>query len=361
MPGISPVSIADLVNLTRNAQPSVIQETQADTSCPSVRLFFTSNRESVAGGTGYEMRLRILDKTTYRNVLPYEATTTIHEDLTAVQLTKWTFGEQKIEYDERVIRMNQGGAQIIQYMKGQRSGAYANTWNEKETQLVGIQDNAGDVRKYWGLAYWFRTLALNVADPTGSFSGKIAYYPDGTTETLRAGIDLALARNARCPNFAGTYSGYVDEAFFDLLRRAMTRTDFQVLPNLEGEPPAGSAPSDMYIMCSHDIADQWVKRINKGPDDQGGDTERFTDPQFRGVKGIRVPKLANFAYNPVYGIKRKKVKGIVLGSEWMREGAPTNDQNTLQTYVYGIFDTSNLTVDDVRSGGFVLHTVRTAA
>ena len=361
MPGIAATSIVDLTNLTRAAQPNILQETQEFTAVPLVKLLLNSNRKSVSGGTGYQMNLRILDKTTARQVLPYEATSTIHEDLTAVQVTGWTHGEQKYEYDKRIIRMNQGGAQIVEYMKAQRSGAWANIWTKKERMLAGIKDSASDPLKYWGLAYWFRTLALNVADPTGSFSGKTAYYPDGTTETLRAGIDLNLARNARCPNFAGTYSGYVDEPFFDLYRRALTRTDFMVFPKLEGEAPAGSSASDCYSVASHDICDQWVKRINKGPDDQHGDTERFTDPQFRGVKTVRCPVLSEFAYNPVYGLKRNKVHGIVLGGEWLTETEPTNDASTLLTYVIGIHDTSNLTVDDCRSGGFVLHTVRTAA
>lgn len=361
MPGIQYRSIGDLINSTLDNLPAKYQETMRDVKYPCMRLFFSQYKKSIGGGTGHRMQLRLLDKTSHKQVLPYQATATKHEDLLTFQVTDWTFGENKIEFDERVIRMNENGARIIEFMKAQRSGAYANTINVKEDMLTGVPVNASDKLSYWGLPYWFRTLALNVTDNTGSFSGQTVYYQDASTATTRAGIDLALAANARGRNFAGTYSGYADEQFFDLLRRAMTRTDFGTMFELEGEKPAGSSPSDMYVLVSLDMHDQLAKRVNKGPDDQNGDVERFSDPTFRGVKFIPTPTLGNYAYNPVYGIKRSKVYGIVLGDEWMKETPALNSTQQLRVWVRGIHDTSNLTSDDCRSGGFVLHTVRTAA
>lgn len=360
-PGIAYRSIPDLINNTLDNLPNQFQETLRDTDAPCFKLFFGKNRKSIPSGTGHQMRIRVLDATTYKNVLPYEATSTKHDDYSVFQLTNWTFGEQKMEFDERVIRQNQGGAQIVDMMKIQRSAKQADLIFSKEDQLTGIMDSATDDRRYWGLPYWLRTLDINVADPTGAFAGKRAYFRDGTNSLLRAGIDLSTTRNGRLPNFAGTYSGYIDEAFFDLLRRALTRTAFSTFAELEGEAPASSAPADCWILASHDNCDQWIKRINKGPDDQQGDTERFQDPQFRGVKVMRVPTLGNYAYSPIYGIKRSKIHGIVLGDMWLKETEAVRSPSQLQTWVRGIHDTSNLTMDECRSGGFVLHTVRTAA
>lgn len=364
MAGIAYRSVADVINTTLDNLPAKYQETMQLQNLPLVKLFFTDYKQGVPGGTGHRMQIRVLDKTTHKQVLPYQGTKTKHEDVSAYQITNWTFGENKIEFDERLIRMNENGARIVEYMKMQRSAAYANTLLAKERMLCNVPDNSSDGLKYWGLPYWFRTLTAGQSDPTGGFNGKTIIWGDGSTtgNTTRAGLDLSTTRNARLPNFVGTYSGYIDEAFFDLLTRAMTRTDFGTVFHLEGEKPAGSSPSDMYLIADHDRCDQMEKRVNKGPDDQGGDVRRFTDGAvtFRGVKFVRCPALSESAitYAPVYGIKRSKTKGIVLGGDWLTEGKATNSTEQLQVWVRGIFDTSNLTCDDARSGGFVLHTVR---
>jgi len=360
MPGIAYQSIPDLINNTLNDLPKTFTDTMRDVAYPACRLFYTQYKKNT-GGKGYEKKIRRAPKTTFQRVLPYQATSTQHEDLIAVQTTPYVFYEQKMEWDERVMRMNSGGEQIIDMMKVERSGAYENIFNELEYDLLAAPDNSTDRLHPYGLPYWFPTLELNTVDATGGFNGKTVYFRDGTSSTTRAGVDLSLAANARLRNFAATYSGYADEAFFDTLRRAMTRTDFGTLAQLEGEKPAGSSPGDMYLLATHDMCDQMAKRVNKGPDDQSGDTERFRDGQFRGVGFIRTPQLENFAYLPVYGIKRSKTTGIVLKGDWMRETPAQNSPASLQVWVTGIVGSHNLTCDDPRSGGFVLHTVRTAA
>lgn len=359
--GIAYRSVQDVINSTLDNLPAKYQETVALSNHVLVKLFFTDFRQGVPDGTGYRMNIRVLDATTHKQVLPYQGTKTKHEDVSAFQVTDWTFGENKIEFEEKLIMMNGGGSRIYEYMKMQRSAKYANTILVKERMLANLPDNPSDSLKYWGLPYWFRTLNTGAADPTGGFNGKYVIWPDGTAATtLRAGLDLNTTRNARLPNFVGTYSGYIDEALFDLLTRAMTRTDFGSIFQLEGEKPAGSSPGDMYVLADHDRADQLEKRVNKGPDDQQGDVRRFTAPTFRGVKIVRTPILSEspITYAPIYGVKRAKTRGIVLGGEWLREGKAINSPEQLQTWVRGIHDTSNLTCDDARSGGFVLHTVR---
>lgn len=360
MPGVQYTSIGDLIVGTLRDLPKTFTDTMRQVEYPLTRLFYTQY-VSKSQGTGYEKKIRKAAKTTFQRVLPYQATATQHEDLLVAQNTPWVFFEQKMEFDDRVMKMNSGGPQIIDMMKAERSGAYEDIFNNLEDDLASAPSTSGDPRTPYGLPYWFPTLSLNTSDPTGGFNGQTIYFRDGTSSTTRAGVDLSLAANARLRTFAGTYSGYADEAFFDLLRRAMTRTNFGTLAHLEGDKPAGSSPGDMYLLASHDMCDQIAKRVNKGPDDQNGDTERFRDGQFRGVGFIRSPNFENFAYNPVYGIKRSKTFGIVLKGGWMQEIPAQNSQATLRTYVIGITGDYNLTCDDPRSGGFCLHTVRTAA
>lgn len=361
MAGVPYASIGDLITSTLYDLPKTWTDTLRQVDYPLTRLFFSKYKSSKDGGIGYEKKIRMTAKTTFQFVRPYQATATQHEDLLAVQRTPWTFYEQKMEFDERTKEMNSGGAAIVDNMKVERSGAYENAFNRMEDALGDAPLNSSDDLSLYGLAYWAPTLELNVEDPEGGFNGKTVYFRDGTSSTTRAGIDLSLSRNARGRSFCGTYSGYADRAFFDLLRRAVTRTNFGTLAQIEGEKPAGSSPGDMYLLASHDMCDQIEERINKGPDDQKGDVERFTDPQFRGIKFIRTPTLANYAYSPVYGIKRSKVYGIVLKGDWMRELPAMNSQATPLTWVVPIVGTCNLTCDDPRSGIFVLHTTRTAA
>lgn len=360
MPGIAYQNIGDLIVGTLNELPKTFSDTMRQVEYPLSRLFYTQYKQN-SGGVGYKKKIRKAPKTTFQRVLPYQATSTQHEDLLVEQTTPYVFYEQKMEYDERIMKMNSGGTQIIDMMKVERSGAYEDIFNNLEDDLASAPTNSTDRLTPYGLPYWFPTLELNISDPTGGFNGKTVYFRDGTSSTTRAGVDLALAANARLRSFNGTYSGYADEPFFDLLRRAMTRTNFGTLAQIEGEKPAGSSPGDMYLLASHDMCDQIAKRVNKGPDDQGGDTEKFRDGQFRGVGFIRTPNFENFAYNPVYGIKRSKTFGLVMKGEWMRETGAQNSPASLQVWVIGIVGSHNLTCDDPRSGGFVLHTVRTAA
>lgn len=361
MPGVPYTSVGDLVTNTLNDLKKTWTDTMRQTEYPLCRLFFSQYKKGSDGGTGWEKRIRLAAKTTFQFVRPFQATSTQHEDLTGKQITPWVFWEQKMEFDERTKEMNSGGAMIIDNMKVQRSGAYENIFNRMEDALSDVPQNSTDDLGIYGLPYWAPTLELNTADADGGFNGKTIYFKDATTSTTRAGLDLNLSANARARSFVGTYSGYTDTAFYDLLRRAVTRTNFGTLAQIEGEKPAGSSPGDMYLLASHDMCDQIEARINRGPDFQQGDTERFTEAQFRGIKFVRTPTLANFAYNPVYGIKRSKVFGIVLKDQWMKEKAAMNSQATPLTWVVPIHASCNLTCDDPRSGIFVLHTVRTAA
>lgn len=359
-PGAPYLNIGDLITNTLNQLPKTYSDTMRQTKYPLCQLFFSQLRRSLDGGQGYEKKVRKTAKTTFQFVRPYQATSTRHEDLTVKQVTTWVFGEQKMEFDERTKEMNSGGPAIIDNMKVERSGAYEDIFNRYEDALGDAPYSASDDLSIWGLPYWAPTLELNTADPTGGFNGKTIYYKDGSSGTTRAGIDLSNADNARLRSFVGTHSGYVDQAFLDLLRRAMTRTDFGTIPQLEGDKPAGSSPSDMFLLASHAKCDDIERRINRSPDPQQGDIERFTEPMFRGVKFIRTPTLENYAYDPVYGIKRSKVYGIVLKDMWMKELKAMNSQATPLTWVVPIVCGVNLTCDDPRSGVFCLHTVRTS-
>lgn len=360
MAGIPYQSIGDLITGTLNQLPKTFTDTMRQVDYPLVRLFYSQYKKGMDGGIGYEKKIRHSPKTTFQFVRPYQATTTQHEDVLVKQVTPWVFWEQKMEFDERTKEMNSGGPAIIDNMKSERSAAYENIFNRMEDALADVPNNSSDDLSLYGLAYWGLTLELNTSDPEGGFNGKTIYFRDGTTSTTRAGVDLSLSKHSRLRNFVGTYSGYVDTAFYDLMRRAMTRANFGTLAQLEGDKPSGSSPSDMYLLATHDVCDQIESRINKGPDDQNGDTERFTTPKFRGVKFVRTPNLANFAHSPIYGIKRSKVYGIVLKDTWMKELKALNSQATPQTWVVPIVATCNLTCDDARSGIFCLHTVRTS-
>lgn len=361
MPGVTISSLGDLLNSTLPDLPKTFSDTLRQTDYPLTRLFFTQFKRSKSGGKWYEKRIRVSAKTTFQFVNLYEPTGSMHEDLMAVQRTDWAHWQEKMSFDDREIDMNSGAARIIELMEEQRSGSYEAIFNGIEDNLTLAPLTAGDTKSLAGLPYWFPTLELNTFDPEGGFNGKTVYYRDGTSSTTIAGIDRSTSANARVKSFVGTYSGYADAAFFQLLRRAITRTNFGTLMQLEGEKPADSTSGGMYILASHDMNDQIVERINKGPDDQQGDVERFDQAKFNGIKFVRVPTIANLAYNPVWGVKKSKTFGIVLKDNWMKEGKALTSPNTPQTHTVAITGTCNLTCDDPRSGGFCLHTTRTAA
>jgi hypothetical protein len=362
--GVTIDNLGDLLNVTLPVLPRTYSETMRQTDYPLVRLFFTQFKRSFSGGKFYEKRVRARARSTFSFVNMYESTPALQQDLMIVQGTRWIHWQEKMPFDEREVDINSNPAQIIELMAERRSGSYESIMNGLEDDLANVRQNAGDSKHLDGLAWWFRTLAINAENPEGGFDGVTAYFRDGSSTTIHTtgyDADRANVNNARLRNFVGTYSGQADKPFFDLLRRAITRTNFGTLVQFEGEKPAASTPSGMFILADHDMNDQIVERINKGPDDQMGDLERFTEAKFAGVRFVRVPTLSDYAYRPVYGVKRSKTMGIVLKNRWMREMKALNSQATPETWVVPIVGTCNLTCDDVRSGGFVLHTKRTAA
>lgn len=353
--------LGDLLNTTLPDLPRTFSSTLRQTDYPLTRMFFTEFKRKKQGGKWYEKRIRARARTTFQFVNLYEPTGALQEDLVVVQRTDWIHWQEKMPFDDREVDANSGGAQIIEMMEERRDGSYEGIYNGLEDDLSDVPDNSSDRKHLSGLPYWAPTLELNSEDPDGGFNGKTIYFRDGTSSTTRAGVDLSDARNQRARTFVGTYSGYADEPFFDLLRRAITRTNFGTLLQLEGEKPADSSAGGMYLLADHDMNDQLVRRINKGPDDQNGDIERFDQAKFSGVKMVRVPTLSSFAYKPVYGCKRAKTFGIVLKDRWMKELKAINSQSTPETWVVPIVGTCNLTCDDPRSGIFNLHVKRTAA
>ncbi len=365
MPGAVIESLGDLLSLTLPQLPKKYTQTLRQTDYPLTRIFFSEMKKSLRGGKWYEKRIRLRARGTFQFVNIYEATGAIQQDLMGVQATPWIHWMEKMPYDDREIDINDGAPQIVELMQERRDGSYEAIYNGHEDDLGLAPQSASDRKHLTGLPFWFRTLALNAEDPIGDFNGITAYYRGGTSTTLHDtsanALDRSVLDNQRLRNFVGTYSGVADEQFFDLLRRAITRTNFGTLVELGGEAPAASTPDSCMLLADHDMNDQMVRRINKGPDDQNGDVERFTEGKFAGIRFVRVPTFGSIAYRPVYGIKRSKVKGIVLKDRWMKELKALNSQATPETWVVPIVGTCNLTCDDVRSGGFVLHTKRTAA
>lgn len=358
MPGVTINSLGDLLNSTLPDLPKTFTDTLRQTDYVLTRMFFTQFKRSKTGGKWYEKRIRVAAKTTFQFVNLYEPTGQLHEDLMAVQRTDWAHWQEKMVFDDREIDMNSGAARIIELMEEQRSGSYEAIFNGIEDGLTLAPANSSDLKNIAGLPYWGLTLEASTSDPEGGFNGKTVFFRDGTTSTTRAGIDLSSAANARLRNFVGTYSGYADTAFFNLLRRAITRTNFGTLMQLEGEKPAPTTAGNCYLLASHDMNDQIVERINRGPDDQQGDVERFDQAKFNGIKFVRVPTIGSLSYAPVWGVKTSKTYGIVLKDRWMKEGKALNSQSTPETWVVPIVGTCNLTCDDPRSGIFCLHTVR---
>lgn len=364
MPGVTIDSLGDLLNATLPVLPKKFSETLRQTDYPLTRLFFTEFKRSFGGGKYYEKRVRSRARSTFQFVNLYQSTPALQQDLMIVQGTRWIHWQEKMPYDDREIDINSGEAAIIELMQERRSGSYESIFNGVEDDLANRRDNSSDTLHLDGLPWWFRTLALNAEDTTGGFNGITAYFRDGTTTTLHTtgyDADRNDPQQARLRNFVGTYDGTMGKPTLDLLRRAITQTNFGTLMNLEGEKPEPSTPDSMYLLADHDINDQMVEKINRGPDDQQGDVERFTSARFAGIRFIRTPNLANFAWRPIYGIKKRKTYGIVLKNRWMRELKALNSQATPETWVVPIVGTCNLTCDDVRSGGFVLHMKRTAA
>lgn len=359
MPGVAVTSLNDVLVATfKKAPRRKFQETQKYTDHPGVRNVFGNGREDVKGGTSFSTLIRRTTSNTMRTVRPYEVTSFQANDTLINIDTPWCFYQDKAVLDSKVVDLNSNddGTQIVDIVKAIESDKVEGQTIRMERDVWLPPLSSTDTTTLRGIiGYWFAPLAAAASDTTGGFNGTTAVFRDTSTSTTIGGQDRSNVANERLRNFVGTWSGTVDPTLLSQMRRCMTRTNFNFIEGLEGEPVKASGKK--FIYAGHNVCDALEEMVNQGPDDTNGDLIRFINPLVRGQKVMRVPVLDElFSYNPIVAVDHSKLFGIVLRGNWMKRTDPLRVDSTISGWSYET--TANVHCTDIRGAGWLLHTVR---
>lgn len=351
MPGIAVDNMGDLLNATLREMPSTFTDTLRDTDAPLTRIFMEGMLKP-GSGEGYEKRLRVMKSDLARFTNLYEFGNVRVKDVLAVQRTDYVHFERTMAFDEREKNMNSGAEQIVDLIDARRSDLYEDLVYLIEDSLASVPKSATDTKALRGPLYWLPTTVVGAAiDLVGGFNGTTARL--GSTDVTTLGnVDRSNVFNTRARSWNANYSGEIDDNFLDNFRRGRTRTQFNSLPGLKGDKPINAKPN--YLFTPHLIADQFEKRVNKGPDALQNDVNRFTDPTIAGIQIIRVPNWDNLAYLPCVAVRTAKWAARKLADRWMKEKPARNTDGSSDVWVVPVVGSCLLQCDDPRSGGFTI-------
>lgn len=367
--GLSATAIVDLVNTSRPREPKKhYSNTQLFVNYNAARLFFKDAREDLGGGLAtngdsYRARIVLRAATTAQWTQPYAVTPNVLEEVTGYCGTPRAWFEGHWMFDKREPEMNAEDEQIVKVQNVRRDAAVESIYNLIEQAICsGTQAKTGTAANFQSLFTLLNTLETGTTDNTGGFNGKTFYYDDGTSSTTVLGLDASVVANARWRNWVATYSGGIDAQLVDTIRRARSRTNFQILPELKGDPfrSGGKVTLAMGLTAFEGMtrlanAGSDVRRIDGG---NKADPAPFTDVEVCGLPVMPVAAFENVSFSPIVGLNTKHIYGMTASNAWLNEGDPINHQQSHNVFRVPMDGTCLLTTDNRREAGFVIHTVR---
>lgn len=316
--------------------------------------WFANQRYSVQDGNQVEFRIEFDHNKSWRKVLLDEVTPRVYKDLMKAGYAPWTFGEFKMMWEERRMKMMRGKSALYDYMKERFFQGYHSAFEGLEEDAFAIPTNSADERTAWGVPYWFSMLNTGTVDYTGAFAGRTATYGDSTTTAVIGGLSTATYPHWR--NWAANHNG-INHQTMDALRLAIIKTNFK--PPKRLRQYYSTKTRKLRIYTSLDQLADYERLVNQNPGDGARDLNPFYGEGimgFRGIDWIGLAVLDGTANSPIYGINFAEFKPIVHAAFWFNTTKPMNDQDnprlwTVQGDLQYNFGTTNR-----RNSGFVIHT-----
>ena len=354
MPGISNTALVDLTRTTLENLPKMNFEVALDyQNYPVVNQWFRSDKMQSDGGTSIKRNIILDTSGNARFVRLYQKTpinvADVHQQITA----EWVQAQTHWSIERREALRNKGPAAYVKLVQTRRLDGMLDLADLLETKAWSTPSSSSDDLNPQGLPYW-----LSMREASSSGQGFDAYrvrYTGGTTSTTKGGIDGSTTANTKWRNYAATYTA-VNADFVQRMRRAFHATGFQS-PMLAKDMTDGPK-SSFRIYMGLDTLSSYEDLTTKANDNIGRDLDPFHgNTTFRRVPIIYTPAIDSATYTPVYAVNHAKFYPIVESGNWLRESDPMSDveqHNTVTTFVDCSFQ---FFCQNVRQGGFVLHTV----
>lgn len=343
----------DLVIATLDEDPKhKYEETMALPEYALYRTFFQNAKESSSGGKSHRQRVRLRMSNTFQFVRPYQITANNKVNVMETAQAYWRMTEFKRMYDVREDDFNGGPEEIIDHVDVMESAMWEDGIDGLDAALCRCPENSSDDLSFNGLPYCLSAVDSGTEDPDGGFNGQTVVYADGSTGTTIFNIDASLASNSRWRNFCGTYRR-MDIGFMRLLRAAITRTNFKMLPQLKGK--SFKSDGSWMLMSGQATADS-IEELMGANDPSGNDPMKVTTGtgRLRGLQIERVPRFDTEGLeDDVFGVYTKHIFGMQLRKQFLKRSTWKSADNP--NIVFDQIDsTLQMFTNNRRHGGFRL-------
>ncbi len=365
--GISNSDLLDLQRTTLENLPKLDFETALTyQNYIALNQWFSKEKIQVDSGTSIKRNI-LLDNSGNASYVRLYGRTAINVTDVQKQITApWVQVRTHYSIDRREVLRNRSPARYIELLKSRRLDGMLALADLIERTSWGTPQNTSDDLNPRGLAYWISKVVPSNAgsydaaiDVAGTFCGRRINYGDGTfSYTDKGGINPTAEGKWR--NYADVYSAVSTSDLVRKLRSAFYATSFQS-PMVAKDLKEGPASKyKLYTGRSVAVAlDELSQTQNVGSDLLAGDLAKFHGVSvFKRVPIIYAPVLDADATNPIYGVNHAKFFPIVMEGDWLRESEPMSDVETHDVSTTFIDSSFQLFSNNVRDGGFVLHTAQ---
>lgn len=354
MAGISNSDLLDLTKTTLQNLPDMEFEVALTyQEYPVMNQWFQGDKTQIESGTQIERNIILDTSGNAKHVRLYQKTPINVSDVQQKITAPWVQVQTHWSMERREALRNRAPARYIELIRSRQVDATLDLANLLEARAWASPQSSTDDLNPRGIPYWISKVATST-DSQG-FIGQTVRYGGGTTSTTKGGIDGSLSSNAKWRNYAATF-GAINADFVKKLRRAFIATNFKSPMNVKEMQQGPKSKYRLYMGI--DNLTELEDLTTKANENIGSDLDKFAgNIMFRGIPIIYTPVLDADVDIPVYGINHAKFFPIVLDGDWMREGDPMFDveqHNVMTTFIDGSYQ---FFCNNVREGGFVLHTV----
>ena len=357
--GVKNADLADLIATTINDLPNQEFEVGWDNQDYEFCRIYQQERMVIDGGTQIERKV-MLDNTgnaQYRRSFDTDNPTV--GDVIHTIKVPWTQIGTNYSWEKFEILQQKNSAKgFISLMKVRRVDGLWALANLIEDRAWKTPTSVSDDLYPNGVPYYLTVKnAAGSVNATSGFVGATIDYQDGSTGTLRSGIDSASETKWR--NYAALYTE-INNSLLRAFRLAFMYTKFKAPLFIKDPQDKRTAAKRVYtdfdtVARLQDLADQRDDN-HSGKDVLGNIKMDDTGLVYLNrLPVVPIPQLNGASYTPIYCMDFAKFIPYVHEGYWMEEGEPMTDRQQHTTFTVFLDGAHNNLCLNLRTAGFVMH------
>lgn len=353
--GVSNDELLDLLKTTLPNLPQLeVEVALTYQNYPFCNHMLKEGKKQFEGGTQIVRNIQLNPSGAAKFVRPYQKVPRNVEDVQSQMKAPWTIVQTDWSIERAEMMRNRGPARFVNLLKSRRQASMLGLADLLEQRAFLAPVNTTDDLNPQGVPYWLSMLPSG--GTTAGFLGYTVRFADGsTTSTTKGGIVSDATTNTNWANYAAIRPAALNADMIKTLRMAFLKTHFQS-PILATDLVKGPLSNFRMYACAQDIVDYETFAIEAN-ENVGFDMQPFQgQTAFKRVPIIYAPVLDGVTFTPFYGVNYSHFFPFVQEGNWLREENPAPTAEQVDTFTTVVIGAYNMACDNVREGGFVLHT-----